>query len=734
MTNSMDLFEQAAKKLLKMPEKLLALCMEQYRAREREKEARIKAENIAEERKRANEAMARGIREEREHYKKTGKELEKYKKGYEEKTRKMETLAYDKKRADERYDRASEEITDLKGEIDDLNRKVSSAEDERDKALKERDMAQKEAEYSQEDIERLQGRLTLQGKARFDTTSEKTSSLFAGVTVEEDPLDENADPEMSANHSAESVIRKLGQKIKNLLKPSKDGGNGSKDYETKGKRRKGKQEEDLAKIHLHIDDYNYTKEELDKEFKEGRYRVFGHNCKQTIERTRPAVFVRNEYSPKVEIKDEDGKKTGIKTVANKNGFNRRNSKASASIVTSTFYDKGVLGIPLYRQEKQYESLRIPISRQTMSNWYIHYGRTVFVPIQRYMMLELDENSLVRQCDETTWKVVIWPEEKDKKGKDISKKNGSRGYIWVHTTGEFTKGHKVVVYKFDRSRSTEHLRRNVRKGLEDLVVYLVSDAYSAYKTLEKESGGTIKLCGCWMHCRRKFAEAVDVLKPWMDKKMTGKEILEIPEVKGLVLSNDIFHADTPLKALKASERHKRRQKEVTPLADKFFEFVQGIDLESKDYSDKFREAITYAVNNETELRRFLENGNIPIDNGLCERKVKTIALIRKNSLFSFSMTGAEVNAAVCTAIETARANGADVYTYLKFLITEMPDVPEDVDLDESGIPEDCSYLSDMMPWSEKYKKFEKYHLENHIDEIVPESNELPEGVMFRPQFA
>ena len=99
-----------------------------------------------------------------------------------------------------------------------------------------------------------------------------------------------------------------------------------------------------------------------------------------------------------------------------------------------------------------------------------------------------------------------------------------------------------------------------------------------------------------------------------------------------------------------------------------------------------------------------------------------------------MTGAEVNVAVCTAIETARANGADVYTYLKFLITEMPDVPEDVDLDESGIPEDCSYLSDMMPWSEKYKKFEKYHLENHIDEIVPESNEPPEGVMFRPQFS
>lgn len=730
MTDSMDLFERTIRKLMGMPEKLLSVCMEQYQARMREKEARIKAENIAEERRRANEAMASGLRKEREGYKKAEKELERLRKQYEEKTRRMEALAYDKKQADERYDRASEELSDLRAEIEELVRRLSDADMEREKAGMELDSAMAEAECAREDAERLQGRLTIYGKARFDTTSEKTRGLFAGTAVEDDPLGEDADPALSANHSAEAVIRRLGQRVSGLLgSGSGPKRPGRRDYDERGRRRKGKQEEDLKKIHLHVDDYNYTKEELDREFQEGRYRVFGHNRKQTMERTRPTVYVRNEYSPKVEIRDGDGKRTGVRSMASKNGFSRRNSKASASVVTSTFYDKGALGIPLYRQEKQYESLGVPISRQTMSNWYIHYGRTVFVPIQRCMMRKLDADCQVRQCDETTWKVVIWPEEKDGKGNDIKKKNGSRGYVWVHTTGEFTKGPRVVVYQFDRSRGTEHLRRNVRKGLRDLV-YMICDAYSAYKALEREGGGTVILCGCWMHCRRKMAKAVDVLKPWMDKAMSENDIMDMPEVMGLVLASDIFCADTPLKSLSAKERHRRRQTEVSPLVDRFFEFVHGVDPEDKRHSDKFREAVSYAINNETELRRFLENGNIPMDNGLCERKIKTIALVRKNSLFSFSMTGAEVNAAVCTAIETARANGADVYTYLRYLITEIPNVPADAEIDESGIPADCSYLADMMPWSKKYRAYEKYHLENHIDEVVPESNEPPEGVMSR----
>ena len=85
MSRTQEAFEQAARKLISAPERLLNLCMEQYKARERERDRRIKAEDLAEERKRANTAMSLKMREENRKNKETGRELEKYKDWYEEK-------------------------------------------------------------------------------------------------------------------------------------------------------------------------------------------------------------------------------------------------------------------------------------------------------------------------------------------------------------------------------------------------------------------------------------------------------------------------------------------------------------------------------------------------------------------------------------------------------------------------------------------------------------------------
>ena len=242
-----------------------------------------------------------------------------------------------------------------------------------------------------------------------------------------------------------------------------------------------------------------------------------------------------------------------------------------------FYDKFVNGVTTYRQEQAYESMGVPLSRQTMTNWSLSFGETVFIPLRMKMLEELKKCRVI-QCDETTWKVVIWPEEVDNKGRSYKKKkNGSRGYIWVYTTGEYYDGHKIAVYFFDKSRSTEQLRTNLKDGLKGLV-RVVSDAYSAYKTLSKESQGMIIRCGCWMHARRNFAEAVDVLKPWLNKTMTDNEILAKPEVKGLLLINDIFHAEKSLRMISADDRQKKREADVKPLVDTFFEFAYSINTD------------------------------------------------------------------------------------------------------------------------------------------------------------
>ena len=80
-----------------------------------------------------------------------------------------------------------------------------------------------------------------------------------------------------------------------------------------------------------------------------------------------------------------------------------------------------------------------------------------------------------------------------------------------------------------------------------------------------------------------------------------------------------------------------------------------------------------------------------------------------------MIGAECNAIMYSIVETAKANGADVYTYLKYLLHEVPR-----HLDGT----DRSFLDDMMPWSERYLVYERQERGSHADERMPESMEPP----------
>ena len=64
--------------------------------------------------------------------------------------------------------------------------------------------------------------------------------------------------------------------------------------------------------------------------------------------------------------------------------------------------------------------------------------------------------------------------------------------------------------------------------------------------------------------------------------------------------------------------------------------------------------------------------------------------KKNWLFADTPKGATASAAIYSIIETAKANGLNVYTYLEFLLMWMPDT------DWHNHPED---LEDLMPWSE-----------------------------------
>src|SRR5690606_21226596 len=96
----------------------------------------------------------------------------------------------------------------------------------------------------------------------------------------------------------------------------------------------------------------------------------------------------------------------------------------------------------------------------------------------------------------------------------------------------------------------------------------------------------------------------------------------------------------------------------------------------DYSDagKMAKAIGYLLNQRKPLRRFLEDGRIPLDNNACERAIRPIAIGRRNWLFAGSLRGGHAAAVVYTLIECCRIAQVDMVSYLADVLVRVATHP------------------------------------------------------------
>ena len=78
--------------------------------------------------------------------------------------------------------------------------------------------------------------------------------------------------------------------------------------------------------------------------------------------------------------------------------------ASASTAAWTMYQKYANGIPLYRQEKDWEQYGAQISRTTLANWIIYCSQNYFQPMYDYFHRELLKRSFA-MADETRVQVL-----------------------------------------------------------------------------------------------------------------------------------------------------------------------------------------------------------------------------------------------------------------------------------------------------------------------------------------
>ncbi|MCD5439305.1 IS66 family transposase, partial [Lactobacillus delbrueckii subsp. lactis] len=69
-----------------------------------------------------------------------------------------------------------------------------------------------------------------------------------------------------------------------------------------------------------------------------------------------------------------------------------NSLGSASLIANTIYQKYVLKVPAYRQEKDFRRMGLPLDHKTVSNWHIkvcEYYLSSLYELLRQELLKLD---------------------------------------------------------------------------------------------------------------------------------------------------------------------------------------------------------------------------------------------------------------------------------------------------------------------------------------------------------
>ena len=431
------------------------------------------------------------------------------------------------------------------------------------------------------------------------------------------------------------------------------------------KKKKGQRKEDLSRLPKRVENHELTKEQLKA--------IFGENG---WKRLPDEVYSRVEYQPAVKEVVEHhvavyaAKKADVDTIvrADRPVDLLRNSIATPSLVAAIMNAKYTNAIPLYRIAQDFEQSDMILGRATMANWVIRCSERYLSLVYDRLQKHLRSQTII-QADETTCQVT-----KDGRPSD------AKSYMFVYRTSEHCKEKPVILYQYGKTRS----KSNIQRFLRGFSGTLVSDAFSGYKSLDKNDEN-IHSAFCWAHARRDYADALKALKG------EGKNYAhETVAHKALVQIAAIYKAEEALKDLTAKERYSRRQREVKPLVEAYFAWVHEQDP-ATILSQKTRDGLNYSINQEKYLKVFLEDGNIPIDNSATERAIRPFTIGRANWHIIDTIHGAEASAVIYSLVETAKANNLKIYEYLKHLLTEIPKHIDDTSMD---------FLEDLLPWSEK----------------------------------
>jgi hypothetical protein len=83
------------------------------------------------------------------------------------------------------------------------------------------------------------------------------------------------------------------------------------------------------------------------------------------------------------------------------------------------------------------------------------------------------------------------------------------------------------------------------------------------------------------------------------------------------------------------------------------------------------ALDYSLKRRVALTRYLEDGDVPIDNNWVENQIRPWAVGRSTWLFAGSLRAGQRAAVVMSLVRSAQLNGLDPHAYLKDVLQRLP---------------------------------------------------------------
>ncbi|MDX2026983.1 IS66 family transposase [Microcella sp.] len=310
----------------------------------------------------------------------------------------------------------------------------------------------------------------------------------------------------------------------------------------------------------------------------------------------------------------------------------------SALVAQMIVDKYRDGLPLHRTGERLAGLGLEMPSATMSD-QILWGTDLLRPLERAAtacvltssVMHVDGTSIPVRDKETGHQVQL-------------------GALWCYA------GDGLAMYLYT-STGRKVGARVGELGPEQVLLLRQGPVCADASNLFDESFKRDDLIeiGCNMHARRYFVKA-----------------LEAGDARAAIVLKaykTIYDVEESVTDANPADRLAARRTRSRPVYEQLLEWVdQHRPVEPP--ASKLGEAMRYLHNHRIALTRFLDDGTLPIDNGIVERLHRRPAIVRRNMLFAGSHDGARRAAVAFTILACCALADVDPLAYLRDVLPKI----------------------------------------------------------------